>query len=161
MKAIAAMDLNRVIGNKGKIPWHISEDFKWFKKCTVGHNLVMGRTTFENVGFLPGRYTYILSNSFYTPVSIASMAGINFLEFGEYTSIGRLLEEDNRDSKIMWVCGGAKTYEVLLPYCDELYMTHVIDEYEGDTFMPEFESQFPNSEILREEKNFWIVKHWK
>jgi len=44
-KAIAAMSLNRVIGAGGKIPWHLPEDFKWFKKMTMGNVIVMGRKT--------------------------------------------------------------------------------------------------------------------
>ncbi|NDA69217.1 MAG: dihydrofolate reductase, partial [Verrucomicrobia bacterium] len=57
-KAIAAMSLNRVIGDGNKIPWHLPEDFKWFKQTTLGHVLVMGRKTFESIGRpLPGRET--------------------------------------------------------------------------------------------------------
>ena len=49
-KAIAAMSQNRVIGADGKIPWHLPEDFKWFKKMTMGNIVVMGRKTFESLG---------------------------------------------------------------------------------------------------------------
>ena len=51
-KAIAAMSLNRVIGADGKIPWYLPEDFKWFKKMTLGNVVVMGRKTFEGLGLL-------------------------------------------------------------------------------------------------------------
>ena len=44
--AIAAMSLNRVIGAGNQIPWHLPEDFQWFKQTTTGHVLVMGRKTF-------------------------------------------------------------------------------------------------------------------
>ena len=61
-KAIAAMSENRVIGRGKEIPWHIPEDFKWFKETTMGHVLVMGRLTFESIGkALPGRETLVLS----------------------------------------------------------------------------------------------------
>jgi dihydrofolate reductase len=49
-KAIAAMSLNRVIGSGNQIPWHLPDDFKWFKAVTMGHVLVMGRKTFESIG---------------------------------------------------------------------------------------------------------------
>ena len=49
-KAIAAMSLNRVIGTGNKIPWHLPEDFKWFKQTTMGNVVVMGRKTFESLG---------------------------------------------------------------------------------------------------------------
>ena len=49
-QAIAAMSLNRVIGRGAEIPWHLPEDFKWFKETTMGGVLVMGRRTFESIG---------------------------------------------------------------------------------------------------------------
>ena len=63
-KAIAAMSLNRVIGDGNRIPWHLPEDFKWFKATTLGHVLVMGRKTFESIGKpLPGRDTIVLTRA--------------------------------------------------------------------------------------------------
>jgi dihydrofolate reductase len=60
-KAIAAMSENRVIGNGNQIPWHLPEDFKWFKKMTMGNVVVLGRKTFEAMGKpLLNRTTLIL-----------------------------------------------------------------------------------------------------
>lgn len=63
MKAIAAMSLNRVIGCGNKIPWHLPEDFKWFKRATMSGTVIMGRKTFESLGnrALPGRINFVLS----------------------------------------------------------------------------------------------------
>ena len=62
MKAIAAMSLNRVIGRAGGIPWHLPEDFRWFKRATGGQAVVMGRRTFESLGKpLPGRRNLVVS----------------------------------------------------------------------------------------------------
>ena len=61
-KAIAAMSLNRVIGAGNKIPWHLPEDFKWFKRMTSGNVVIMGRKTFESLGKpLPNRINIVLS----------------------------------------------------------------------------------------------------
>ena len=58
------MSLNRVIGRGNQIPWHLPEDFQWFKKMTTGQIVVMGRKTFESIGrLLPGRETIILSRA--------------------------------------------------------------------------------------------------
>src|SRR5215472_7105509 len=63
-KAIAAMSLNRVIGVRNTIPWHLPEDFKWFKKMTTGQVIVMGRKTFQSIGKpLPNRTTIVLTHS--------------------------------------------------------------------------------------------------
>ena len=55
MKAIVAMDLNRVIGNKGKLPWYIPDDLKWFRKCTWNNIIVVGWNTFRDLPPLPNR----------------------------------------------------------------------------------------------------------
>ncbi len=60
--AIAAMARNRIIGNEGKIPWHIPEDFAHFRATTKGHPIIMGRKTFESIGrILPGRENIVLT----------------------------------------------------------------------------------------------------
>ena len=63
VKAIAAMSLNRVIGVEGKIPWHLPEDLKFFKRATLGHVVLMGRKTYESLGKpLPGRENWVVSS---------------------------------------------------------------------------------------------------
>ena len=60
---IAAMAANRVIGRDGKIPWHLPEDMERFRRRTMGHVVVMGRRTWEEIGHpLPGRMTYLVSS---------------------------------------------------------------------------------------------------
>ena len=70
LKAVAAMSLNRVIGSDNKIPWHLPEDFRWFKKLTMGHFVLMGRKTFESLGRpLPNRTKIVVTR---TPRRLAS-----------------------------------------------------------------------------------------
>ena len=58
------MSENRVIGQANRIPWHLPEDFQWFKKMTTGQVIVMGRKTFVSIGRpLPHRTTCVLSRS--------------------------------------------------------------------------------------------------
>ena len=61
MKAVVAMARNRVIGNNGQIPWHLPEDFKWFKELTIGGIVLMGRRTFASLPKpLPNRTNVVL-----------------------------------------------------------------------------------------------------
>src|SRR5207248_7197036 len=77
-KAIAAMSLNRVIGAGNRIPWHLPEDFKWFKKMTTGQVIVMGRKTFQAIGKpLPNRTTIVLTRS---PEPMAGVETISDLD---------------------------------------------------------------------------------
>ena len=66
-EAIFAMSQNRVIGKDGKIPWHIPEDFKFFKEITLGHRVIMGRKTFESLNkkSLVGRENIVISRQNY------------------------------------------------------------------------------------------------
>jgi dihydrofolate reductase len=156
MKAIVAMAPDRVIGFRGKLPWPpIKEDFRWFKRLTMGFPLLMGRSTFESIGKpLEGRYTYILTSDQY---KTTKPVGKTYAYVSETQVLNLPVDVQNN----LWVCGGAKVYHRFLPFCDEIYVSHIIDEYDGDTFMPQFEERFPNSEILYEYKNFWILKYWK
>jgi dihydrofolate reductase len=149
MKAIVAMDMNRGIGFHGKLPWSpIKEDLKFFKNITWTNPLLMGRTTFESIGKpLNGRFTYILTHD------------MDKLKLPSGDSCAYVSEKDIFDipypsRNTIWICGGASVYQRFLPLIKEIYVTHIIDEYECDTFMPEFESQFPNSEIIKEAKNY-------
>ena len=149
-KAIAAMSLNRVIGAGNNIPWHLPEDFKWFKKMTTGQVVVMGRKTFESIGKpLPNRTTIVLTNS---PATIPGVLIISSLS--ELDPIGR--DVSGRD---IFICGGARLYQQALPLCSDLYLTLVKRTIEGDTFFPAFENEFTLIEQLRDEPEFKILHY--
>jgi dihydrofolate reductase len=127
------MSLNRVIGADNKIPWHLPEDFKWFKKTTTGHVLIMGRKTFESIGKpLPNRTTIVLTRN---PRPIAGVETISKLS--EISA--RVPANDARE---VFICGGAQLYAEALPLCSDLYLTLVKRTIEGDTLFPPFEDQF-------------------
>src|SRR5437762_5475366 len=132
-KAIAAMSLNRVIGQGNKIPWHLPEDFKWFKKMTTGQVIVMGRKTFQSIGKpLPNRITVVLTKSQETIPNVLQVASLDDINPDAPEFAGRDL----------FICGGAQVYGQALPLCSELYLTVVQRVVEGDTFFPPFEEQF-------------------
>src|SRR2546430_3985708 len=89
-KAIAAMSLNRVIGAGNKIPWRLPEDFKWFKKMTTGHVVVMGRKTFESIGQpLPQRTTIVLTRSGATIAGVRTISDLGQLDSSAADLAGR------------------------------------------------------------------------
>jgi dihydrofolate reductase len=144
---IAAMDLNGVIGKDGTLPWKLRDDMVLFKMQTYGHNVYMGRKTWESIGAkpLPGRDNIVFSNQ------LAAKAGENsceILQFGnEFVDVYRVHQIDNvlsdiganYHSKKQFVIGGAKLYEATLPDADELYITRVLAEVEGDTVFPDID----------------------
>ncbi len=149
-KAIAAMSLNRVIGQGNRIPWHIPEDFKWFKQTTTGHILVMGRKTFESIGRpLPNRTTAVLSRSGFRHPGVQTIADI-----GELPTVC-----PDADSREVFICGGAQIYAQLLPRCSELFLTVVKREVHGDAFFPPFEEHFELEETLRDTDELKILRY--
>ena len=155
MKAIAAMDPHRVIGYKGKIPWALPEDFKWFKQFTMGKTLIMGSTTFSSLPPLKGRKICVVTNQIEFDEKARQKCDGLFIVHPR--DIPTLADELND----CIVAGGTKTYTLLLPYCTEVYVTHVLEDYAGDAYMPYFEDNFPNQEVIQETKDFWIVKYSK
>ena len=127
------MSRNRVIGQGGKIPWHLPEDFKWFKKMTTGQVVVMGRKTFESIGRpLPNRTTIILSRGNFSHPGVRTAADLSHVDWTEPALAGREV----------FICGGAEVYVRMLPLCSDLYLTLVKRVVDGDVFFPPFEDQF-------------------
>jgi len=146
-KAIAAMSENRVIGNGPAIPWHLPEDFKFFKATTTGHVIVMGRTTFESIGRpLPNRETIVVSRSGFAFPGVRTVTSLDEID----------VEADARE---VFICGGAQIYELALPRCSDLFLTHVKREVEGDVLFPPFEHLFESVSELRDTPEFRIVHY--
>ncbi len=146
-KAIAAMSLNRVIGRGNQIPWHLPEDFQWFKQVTMGGSLVMGRKTYESIGRpLPGRTTVVLSRRGFADERIRTVSDWAALE-------SLALPEP------VFICGGAQVYAQALPRCADLYLTLVKREVEGDAFFPSFEEDFELVGTLRQTPEFDILHY--
>lgn len=147
-KAIAAMSLNRVIGAGGKIPWYLPEDFKWFKKVTTGHVVVMGRKTFESIGKpLPNRLNVVLSRSAFKHNGVYAIK-----------SLAELVAFAGQHE--IFICGGAEVYRQTLPFCSDLYLTVVKRVVEGDTYFPAFEDAFALFAEILETPDFKIL-HYK
>ena len=135
MKAIAAMSLNRVIGAQGKIPWHLPEDLRFFKRTTVGHIVLMGRKTYESLGKpLPARENWVVSSHPLPEVRVIQ-------------DLGEIAEPC--DGREIFLIGGAKLYAALLPRCAELLLTLVKREVSGDVLFPPFEDAFCLEEVLQ------------
>ena len=149
-QAIAAMAENRVIGAGNRIPWHLPDDFKWFKAKTMGQVLVMGRKTYESIGRpLPGRETLILSRSGYQAEGLQTLA-----------STDALMDWVKDESRTVFVCGGA---ELLPAASSQLFRSLSLmgqGHLPGDAYFPEHESLFDSGEVVLEHADF-TVKHYR
>jgi len=144
MKAIAAMARNRVIGANGGIPWHLPEDFRWFKRATMGGVVVMGRKTFQSLGKpLPGRRNVVVSSRFEAP-------GVEVI-----SSLEQLNVDDYAPAPV-WIIGGAQIYDQALSKCSDLYLSVVDLEPVGDTFFPKFEHLFRFESVVEKHEGFEV-----
>ena len=129
---IVAMSEDGTIGDKGKIPWHIRDDLKRFKRLTMGHPIIMGRKTYESIGKpLPGRANIVLTNNsnFSAPPEV-----LKFASFDAALDCCRRQREG-----LAFVIGGAEVYRQALPRADELFITEVHQRINGDTKFPEYD----------------------
>lgn len=144
---IVAHDMKRGIGKKGAMPWYLPDDLKRFKKLTTGHPIIMGRKTFESLlalrnSPLPGRVHIVISTSFkYEHPTVKVVRSVE--EAYDYVEESKLCEE-------VFIIGGGEIYKQFLPHIDRLYVTKIDDEYDADTFFPEY-ADFTH--VVEEEKH--------
>ena len=119
---------SRVIGDGPNIPWHSREDFAHFKATTMGHVLVMGRTTFESIGRpLPGRDTIVLTHdsSWSAPGVRTASSPLHAYDMALVDCAGDL-----------FVAGGGQVYAAFEPYADRQVVSVVDVDVTGDVFYP-------------------------
>ena len=141
---ISAFSKNKVIGNKGNIPWKIPRDLRYFKKKTTSGDarnaLIMGRKTWESLPTYPSpladRSSYVITKNNAHSVR----ATLTFPEMPTDEDIAMIQKRHTN----IWICGGQSVYEYFInkPYIDKLYLTEIDFEIEGDTYFPEIPRYF-------------------
>jgi dihydrofolate reductase len=140
---IVAVSSNGVIGRDGGLPWYLPGDLRHFKRTTMGHHLIIGRRTWEELGKpLPGRTMVVVTRSRRFVAEGATIVG----------SLERALETAAADDE-PFIGGGAQIYRVALArdLVDRIYLTRIHAEVEGDTFLPEID--FDEWDLVSEERH--------
>ncbi len=128
LSVIVAVADGGVIGCKGMMPWHISEDLRMFKRVTMGRPVVMGRRTFESLGRpLPGRINVVITRNRDRSIPGTTCVG----------SLDEALAMFPPDDEV-FVIGGGEIYRQAMPRADRFYLTRVHAAYDGDTTFPEW-----------------------
>lgn len=154
---IVAAGENGAIGCDGVLPWHLPAEMRHFKKTTMGHTVVMGRRTWEEIRKpLPGRRNVVLSRrpGFEAP-------GAEVLH--DFDDLATLTE----DRPPIFVIGGAALIVEALPAASDLYLTRVHAEPPGDTFLPPIDfSEWERIAAERHEADekhayAFTIEHWR
>ena len=121
------MSRNKVIGNKGQLPWRLPEDMQHFVKITTGCTVVMGRKTFESIGKpLKNRINIILTRD-------KNYQKEGCIVLNDIEDVVKEFGEEN-----LMVIGGEEIYRQFLPHTKRIYITQIDEDFEGDTFFPDF-----------------------
>jgi dihydrofolate reductase len=126
---VAAVAANGIIGKGGKLPWHLPEDLKHFKRVTMGHPVIMGRKTWESLkGPLPGRENIVITRQ--TGYGAPGAAVARSLEAALAQCAGE---------PVACVIGGEQVFKDSLPIAAGLVMTEIQQDFEGDTRFPDYD----------------------
>ena len=126
---IWAVARNGVIGKGNTLPWRLPADLRYFRACTTGHPIIMGRKNYEDIGKpLPGRRNIVVTRQ---PAYTAP--GCTVVHSVEQALAAAGAEEE------VFVIGGADIYRQTLDAADRLYITEIDADIEGDTYFPEFD----------------------
>ena len=137
---VIARAQNGVIGRDGKLPWHLSEDLKRFKRLTMGSAMVMGRRTFDSLpGLLPGRRHIVLTRN--PNWSAPGAEVVHDVEQALGAARGEPLS----------VIGGADLFALFLPLANRIELTEVLADVEGDTFIDDPRALGRWDEVCRED----------
>ena len=154
---IAAMASNRVIGNKGDIPWKIPGEQKMFKQITLEHTVIMGRKTYESLG-----------EPLLERINIVITRQTNYRAPGctIVHDLAAAIAACAQDEEEAFICGGGQLYHESLAMADKIYLTVLPKDIAGDTYFPEIseaEFEMTKSEMIDgvEPYNFYIYERIK
>lgn len=124
---VVATGLNNAIGKDNRLLWHLPDDLKFFKRITLGHPIVMGRSTFDSVGkALPGRRNVVITRQ-----KELELPGCEVVHSPQ-EALERI-----KDSDTVMIVGGEDIYRLFLPHANRVYRTLVQVSPEADRFFPE------------------------
>jgi len=155
---ISAIAENGVIGNKNTLPWHLPADFKYFKEKTLHKIIILGLHTFKSIGEkpLPNRKHIILNKdaNYKVPENCFLATSID-----QALEIAKTFSKEPGQSDEIMICGGASVYKQFLPIAQRLYLTYIHQNFEGDTFFPEFDinewKEVSREDYKPDEKNLY------
>jgi dihydrofolate reductase len=167
---LVAYDQNRVIGNKGGIPWDIPRDLQLFKKRTVNNVVIMGRNTWKSLPVrpLPGRINIVISKSMDSGREISS--GGAFFNGMRPLYVKRNLEESalfarnlatkSNPQKEVFIIGGGLVYKESLEMgiVDRIIATRVKGNYEGDVYFPDLNDNWQPEKLVASYEEFDVVE---
>ncbi|MDY0250250.1 MAG: dihydrofolate reductase [Pseudomonas sp.] len=134
---IVAATRNQVIGRDNQMPWHLPADLRYFKQCTLGKPIIMGRKTWASLGRpLPGRLNIVISRQAATELEGAEV----FADLESAILRGQEWAAQQGVSEVM-VIGGGQVYQQAIKLAQRVYLTRIELDLDGDAFFPELDAR--------------------
>jgi len=134
LSLIAAVARNGAIGRDNELLWKESADQKHFVATTRGHAVIMGRRTWESLPPrfrpLPGRRNIVVTHN----------AAFDAPGAETVSSLDAALRSVSGEA-LAFVIGGAQLYAQALPRADELVLTEIDADLDGDVHFPAWDRQ--------------------
>lgn len=128
---IWAMDENWLIGDGNRLPWHYKADLLYFKEKVNDQVVLMGDLTYQSL-----KSYYKNKPLPYKKIYVCNLEDKAYEDATLVKDIFKFLEKVDED---IWVIGGKTIYTLALPYADRLYITYVLNTYQGDVYFPKFD----------------------
>ena len=139
---------HHVIGKNNWLPWNIPEELQLFRKHTQGAVVIMGRKTYTGLGrLMPKRHNIIISRQPNLQIPGADVCH----------SIEDALALAKKDNTDIFIIGGAEIFKVGIPYAHKMYLSYIKQEYEGDTYFPNFNKEQWEIESAQDYPEFEFV----
>ena len=161
VKLIVAIASNRVIGKDNDLIWHLPADMKFFTNTTKGHIVLMGRKNWLSI---PDKYRPLKDR---LNIVVSRDTRFSSNDCVTFNSIEKAIEKYQGDERDTYIIGGGQIYEYCLDHnlVEEMYITKIHREFDGDTFFPEFDESNWNKTLLfshkTDEKNQYPFDVWK
>ena len=161
---IVAISNNKVIGKNNQLIWNLPKDMKFFMDTTLGHPVIMGRKNFESI---PEKFRPLKNR---TNIIITRNKNYEALDCKVVHSIKESLKCMDFGNEEVFVIGGGEIYRKFLELdlIDKMYITHIDEFFDGDTFFPDFIlDKWISKEILNHQKdnenphNFKVIEYYK
>lgn len=145
ISAIWAQDKNGLIGKSGKLPWSLPADLEHFKQTTIGHGIVMGRVTFDGMRqrALPNRLSIVLTSDETYQIDSDRVLIVHSLQ--------EVLDWYAKQDKKLFIIGGSQLFTAFEPYIEELIITDIEGQFEGDIYFP---ADFPMEKFTIKNSHF-------
>lgn len=135
---IVAVAQNNAIGLNNDLIWRLPNDMKYFKDITSGHHIITGRKNYISI---PQKFRPLVNR-----INLVLTRNNNFNEEGCFTfnNLEKAIEfaKSNNETEL-FIIGGGQIYKEALEndLVDKLYVTHVLETFEADTFFPEIDTK--------------------